>query len=237
MNQNRRLSSALLVLLMSLSSHAFSIENLRHKTEILSPLASEQYFENDSILFQIETNAEESRDSVVPRQILWRITSRFTGETLSLAGNSASMSFEEGIYDIELIFRDTNGAYNTLAQSAFGVLRKHALSLVISKEKSRGLWFFSGSEAHLVWTGAGSEVEIYRKKSCGEGFTRRQNCEAGFQKVYTGKNNGSFTHPYHKDDFYQVCNLGAASTTRKSGLLIASRANDSCSSPVIVPRH
>ena len=222
---------------MVLSSHAFSIENLHHKTEILSPLASEQYFENANIQFQIETNIEESRDSVVPKQILWHITNRFTGETLTLSGDRASMSFEEGIYDIELIFSDTNGVYNTLAQSAFGVLRKPDLSLVVSKERSRGLWFFTGNEAHLVWTGAGSEVEIYRKKSCGEGFTRRQNCEAGFQKVYTGKNTGSFTHPYHKDDYYQVCNLGAASTTRISGLLIASRANDSCSSPVIVPRR
>ena len=236
MNQNRRLSSALL-LLMVLSSHVFSIEDLRHKVEILSPLASEQYFENTNIQFQIETNAEAFRDSVVPKQILWRITSRFTGETFSLAGNSVSMSFEESIYDIELLFRDTNGAYNTLAQSGFGVLRKPDLSLVVSKERRRGLWFFSGNEAHLAWTGAGSEVEIYRKKSCGEGFTRRQNCEAGFQKVYTGKNTGSFTYPYHKDDYYQICNLGAANTTRISGLLIASRANDSCSFPVIVPRR
>jgi hypothetical protein len=108
---------------------------------------------------------------------------------------------------------------------------------LVSKVKSGGLWLFSSYEAHLVWTGAGSEVDIYHQEACGDGFTRRQNCEPGFQKIYTGENTGSFTAPYHKDDYFQVCNLSASSPSRELGLLKTVKANDSCSSPVIVPRQ
>lgn len=237
MNGNRRLPSALIVILMILSSPAVANEHLSLKAEILSPQASKQYFENVDIQFQIETKAEGSTDNDIRTQILWRITNRFTGETLTLSDNEPSMSFEEGIYDIEVISVDASGAYNILAQSAFGVLNKPELSLLVTKGKNRGLWPFSSYEAHLVWTGAGSEVDVYHKEACGEGFTRRQNCEAGFQKIYTGKNTGSLTTTYHKDDYFQVCNLGSSSPSRKFGLLKIIKANDSCSSPVIVPRQ
>ncbi|PCI75014.1 MAG: hypothetical protein COB20_13870 [SAR86 cluster bacterium] len=237
MSENRRLPSALLVILIILSSQAFANEHLNYEVEILSPQASEQYFENSDIQFQIETEAEDSHGTEIREKILWRITNRFTRNTLTLSGSEPSMSFREGIYDIEVIFADSSGVTSLLAQSAFGVLRKPELTLVVTKEKRSGLWLFSSYEAHLVWTGADSEVEIYHKKACGEGFTRRQNCEAGFRKIYTGKNTESFATPYHKDDYFQVCNLGSISSSRKLALLKITRANDSCSSPVIVPRQ
>lgn len=235
MDGNRRLRSALIVILIILSSHAVSNEHLSHKVEILSPQPSEQYFENVDIQFQIET--EGSRVSDIHKKILWRITNRFTRETITLSGSEFSTSFREGIYDIEVIFFDSSGAYSTLAQSAFRVLNKPELSLIVTKRKNRCLWFISSYESQLIWKGAGSEVEIYHKKACGEGFTSRQNCEAGFRKIYTGKNTGSFSIPYRKDDYFQVCNLGSISPSRKFGLLRIIKANDSCSSPVIVPRQ
>lgn len=237
MNGNRRLPSALIVILIILSSQAVSNEHRSHKVEILSPQASEQYFENVDIHFQIETNAEDARDNDIRKQMLWLITNRFTRKTLTLSGSELSVSFKEGIYDVEVVFVDSSGVNSILAQSAFGVLNKPELSSMVTKEKNRGLWFFSSYEAHLDWTGAGSEVEIYQKKACGEGFTRRQNCEAGFQKIYTGNNTGSFSIPYHKDDYFQVCNLGSISPSRKFGMLKTIKANNSCSSPVIVPRQ
>ncbi len=235
MNGNRRLPSALIVILIILSSQAVSDEHLNHKVEILFPQPSEQYFENVDIQFQIR--AKDSRVSDTHKKILWRITNRMTRKTITLSGSDFSKSFKEGIYDIEVIFIDSNGAYSILAQSAFGVLNKPELSLVVTRIKNSGLWFISSYESQLVWKGAGGEVEIYHKKACGEGFTRRQNCEAGFRKIYTGKNTGSFSIPYHKDDYFQVCNLGSISPSRKFGLLRIVKANDSCSSPVIVPRQ
>ena len=237
MNENRRLPSAQIVILIILSSQAVSNEHLSHKVEILSPQPSEQYFENVDIQFQLKAKAKDSRDNDIHKKILWRITNRFTRKTITLSGSEFSISLKEGIYDIEVIFVDSSGVYSILAQSAFGVLNKPELSLMVTKKKNRGLWFISSYEAHLVWKGAGSEVEIYHKKACGEGFTRRQNCEVGFQKIYTGKNTGSFSIPYHKDDYFQVCNLGSISPSRKFGLLRIIKANDSCSSPVIVPRQ
>lgn len=235
MNGNPRLRSALTVILIILSSPAVSNEHLSHKVEILSPQSSEQYFENVDIQFQIK--AKDSRDSDIHKKILWRITNRMTGKTITLSGSGFSRSFKDGIYDIEVIFVDSSGVYSILAQSAFGVLNIPELSLVVTKKKNRGLWFISSYESQLIWKGAGSEVEIYHKKACGEGFTSRQNCEAGFRKIYTGKNTGSFSIPYHKDDYFQVCNLGSISPSRKFGLLRIIKANDSCSAPVIVPRQ
>ncbi|PCJ17927.1 MAG: hypothetical protein COA96_17270 [SAR86 cluster bacterium] len=241
MNGNTRLPSVVLVMiLITLSSQAISEEHLSGKFEILSPQASQQYFENVDIQFQIQTIAEDSSNSDIHKQVQWRITNRFTRKTHTFSSSEFSESFKEGIYDIEVIFVDSSGDYSMLARSAFGVLHKPALSLMITKEKKRGLWFVSSYKAHLVWQGAGSEVEIYHKKACGEGFTRRQNCEAGFRKIYTGKNIGSFTIPYHKDDYFQVCNLGPSSPSspsRAPGLLKIVNANDSCSLPVIVPRQ
>ena len=235
MNGNPRLRSALTVILIILSSQAISNEYLNHKVEILFPQPSEQYFENVDIQFQIK--AKDSRGSDIQRKILWRITNRMTRKTITLSGIEFSRSFKDGIYDIEVIFVDSSGAYSILAQSAFSVLNIPELSLVVTRIKNSGLWFISSYESQLVWKGANSEVEIYRKKSCGEGFTRRQNFEAGFRKIYTGKNTGSFSIPYHKDDYFQVCNLGSISPSRKIGLLRIIKANDSCSSPVIVPRQ
>jgi len=235
MNGNRRLRSALIVILITLSSQALSNEHLSHKVEILSPQPSEQYFENVDIQFQIKAN--DSRVSNIHRKILWRITNRMTRKANTLSGSEVSASFEEGIYDIEVIFVDSSGVYSILAQSAFGVLNKPELSLIVTKRKKGVLWLISSYESQLIWKGAGSEVEIYHKKACGEGFTRRQSCEAGFRKIYTGKNTGSFSIPYHKDDYFQVCNLGSISSSRKFGLLRVIKANDSCSSPVIVPRQ
>ncbi len=234
MNGNPRLRSALTVILIILSSQAVSNEYLNHKVEILFPQPSEQYFENVDIQFQIK--AKDSRVSDIQRQILWRITNRMTRKTITLSGIEFSRSFKDGIYDIEVIFVDSSGAYSILAQSGFGVLNVPELSLVVTKKKNRGLWFISSYEAHLVWKGAGREVEIYREKNCGSGFTRRQNCEAGLRKIYSGKNTGSFSIPYHKGDYFQVCNLGSP-PFRQFGLLRISKANDSCSSYVIVPRQ
>ena len=236
MNENRRLPSALIVILMILSSQAVSNEHLSHKVEILSPQPSEQYFENVDIQFKLKSKAKDPRDNDIQRKILWRITNRMTRKTITLSGIEFSRSFKDGIYDIEVIFVDSSGAYSILAQSGFGVLNIPELSLVVTRKKNSGLWFISSYESQLVWKGANSEVEIYRKKSCGEGFFKRQNCEAGFRKIYTGKNTGSFSIPYRKDDYFQVCNLGSISSG-KFGLLRIIKTNDSCSSPVIVPRQ
>ena len=223
-----------MVILIILSPQAVSNEHLSHKVEILSPRAGEQYFENVDIQFQIK--AKDSRDSDIHKKILWRITNRMTGKTITLSGSGFSTSFKDGIYDIEVIFVDSSGVYSILAQSAFGVLNKPELSLMVTKKKNRGLWFMSSYEAHLDWKGAGSEVEIYHKKACG-GIFGAFNCGARFRKIYTGQNTGSFTFPYHKDDYFQVCNLGSISPSRKFGLLKIIRANDSCSLPVNVPRQ
>lgn len=235
MNGNRRLRSALLVTLITFSSQALSSEQLSHEVEILSPQASEQYFENVDIQFQIEV--KDSLANSIHRNLLWRISNRMTKKIDTLSGSNATQSFQEGIYDTEVIFVDSSGEYSMLAQSAFGVLKKPELSLAVTKRKKGALWLISGYESQLAWKGAASEVEIYHKKSCGEGFTRRQSCEAGFRKIYTGKNTGSFSIPYNKDDYFQVCNLGSASSAREFGPLRVITANDSCSPLVIVPRQ
>ena len=237
MNENPRLPSALIVILIILSPQAVSNEHLSYEVEILSPQPSEQYFENVDIQFRLKAKAKDFRDIDIHKKILWRITNRMTRKTNTLSGNEVSTSFEEGIYDIEVFFVDSSGVDSILAQSGFGVLNKPELSLIVTKRRNGGLWFISSYESQLIWNGAGSEVEIYHKKACGEGFTKRRNCEAGLRKIYTGKNTGRFSIPYHKDDYFQVCNLGSVSPSRNFGLLSVGKPNDSCSSPVTVPRQ
>ena len=105
MNENRRLSSALIVVLIILSSQAVSSEHLSHKVEILSPQPSEQYFENVDIQFKLK--AKDSRDNDIHKKILWRITNRFTRKTITLSGLailSPRKSFTAGFFVINLYF-------------------------------------------------------------------------------------------------------------------------------------